>query len=69
MYSLFYTLSFLDTAKTANFYELFHQYPAVPNPYAVMRDGPRKQWSDKSMAKAISSVEQQAISIRKAADM
>ena len=34
-----------------------------------MLDGPHKQWSDETMAKAISSVEQQAISISKAADM
>ena len=46
----------------------------VPNPYVypindAIRDGPRKQWTDEAMARAINAVEQQGISIRRASEM
>ena len=45
--------------------------PSVaPNPYTYpIRDGPCKQWTDETMARAITAVVQEAISISKAAEM
>ena len=46
----------------------------VPNPFDypmnnAIQDGPRKQWTDKAMAKAINAVEQQGINIRRASEI
>ena len=34
-----------------------------------MRDGPRKQWTDEDMAKAIAAVEREGVSMRRAAEV
>ena len=52
----------------------FKSYSVVPNLYTYplndsIRDGPRKQWTDEAMDRAINAVEQQGITIRKAAEM